>query len=269
MNFIAPPIQNIHVCVFLSSCALCCVQENFGLDMVEVCDNGSGIGRAEVLHVARPHYTSKITSFRDLCELQSYGFRGDALSSIASIAHLRVSTLCSDDEGAGRQYDFDSMGNSMSFKHVAMGQGTTVCVTGLFKSVPVRRQIMKSAKRCREDLKRIEDTLLAFGIAHPKVRLVLKHNKCLLWQKIPSQDYDSNLSLVLGPSITQYLTPISFSSRDPFLKLRGYVPCPGDGALVSRSTPDRLFVFVNNRPVAIKQVTQVWTLMKFIHMVFS
>ena len=236
------------------------IQENYGLDMVEVHDNGSGISRTDALNLARPHYTSKISSFHDLCDLQSYGFRGEALSSIAAIANLRVSTLCTNDNTPGRQYDFDKMGNSVSFKHIAMGPGTTVCVTGLFKNVPVRRQFLLSGKRCREDLKKVEDTMLAFGITCPKVRLVLKHNKCLLWQKIPNKDYDSNLSLVLGPSIIRHLSPISFDSLDPFLKLRGHVPspCASDAVAVSRSTPDRLFLFVNDRPVVIKQLAQVY-----------
>ena len=224
-----------------------------------MCDNGSGISGADAINLARPHFTSKITSFRDLCDLRSYGFRGEALSSIATVSNLLVSTHCPTDEGVGRQYDFDKMGNSVWFGHVAMEQGTVVCVSGLFKNVPVRRQFLKSVRRCREDLKKLEDTLLAFGIAHPRVRLVLKHNKCLLWQKVRHTDYCSNLSQVLGLSVMQHLTAVSASSVDPCLKLSGHVPSPGvaDAALVSRSVPDRLFVFVNNRPVTIKKITQV------------
>ena len=223
-------------------------------------DNGSGISRADSLYLARPHFTSKITSFGDLCDLRSYGFRGEALSSIAAIAHLRVSTLCSGDEdSAGRQYEFDQLGNSISFKHVAMSQGTTVSVTNLFKSVPVRRQVLKSVRNCKEGLRKIEDLMLAFGIAHPQVRFILKHNKCLLWQKIATTDYDANLSQVLSASVTNNLSSISFKSSEPYLVVRGFVPSPvvTDAAVVSRSAPDRVFVFVNNRPVLIKQISQV------------
>ena len=103
--------------------------------------------------------------------------------------------------------------------------------------------------------------MMAFGIANSNVRLVLKHDKCVVWQKIQTEDYSSNLAIVFGSCITQHLTEVTFSSEDPVVQLHGHVPghnvSTNDINALSRSNPDRLFIFVNDRPVFIKQLAQV------------
>lgn len=218
-------------------------------------DNGLGVGKTDAAYMACPHYTSKLTSFEDLCSLQSYGFRGEALACIAAVGVLRVTT-CTEKDDVAHVCSFNHMGEMIACKPSAMGCGTSVQVSSLFKKVPVRRQYFRSVKRCREDLRRVEDMLIAVGIAHPNVRFVLKHDKCVLWQKIQTKDYASNLAIVFGHTVTQHLTEISFHSCEPMVKLHGYVPSSSSDAL-SRANPDRMFVFVNNRHVIIKQLLQV------------
>ena len=223
-------------------------------------DNGSGISRADAINMARPHYTSKLGSLSDLASLQSYGFRGEALSSIAAVADLQVTT-CTTEDDVAHTYMFNHAGEIITCKPSAMGPGTLVHVKSLFKNIPVRRQYFKSVRRCREDLKRAEDVMMAFGIANPKVRFVLKHDKCVVWQKIQTEDYSSNLAIVFGSCVTQFLTEFTFNSDDPVVQLRGHVPnrnvSISDISGLSRSSPDRLFIFVNSRPVFIKPLAQV------------
>ena len=228
------------------------------MDVLEVRDNGSGISKMSAPYMALPHYTSKLSSFSDLSTLQSYGFRGEALASIATVGVLHVTT-CTEEDDVARAYAFDHTGEVIATKPSAMGRGTLVHVGSLFKNVPVRRQYFKSIKRCREDMKKVEYIMLAFGIAHPGVRFVLKHDKCVLWQKMQTSDFASNLAVVLGYSVTQYLEEITYHSSDPMIKILGYVPrCEANCAYnLSRSTPDRMFIFVNNRPVTIKPLLQV------------
>ena len=223
--------------------------------MIEVRDNGSGISEKDAPYLALPHYTSKLACFEDLCSLQSYGFRGEAVASVAAVGGLRVTTCTAEDDLA-HTYSFNHSGEVIASKPAAMGRGTMIHVSRLFKNVPVRRQYFKSIKRCREELKKVEDVMLAFGIAHPNVRFVLKHDKCMLWQKMQTADYASNLAIVLGYSVTQHLSEISYSSPDPMVKIHCHVPIHNANT-VSRPSPDRTFVYVNSRPVTVKPLVQV------------
>ena len=225
--------------------------------MIEVRDNGSGVSRENAPYMALPHFTSKLASFEDLSALESYGFRGEALASIASVGILQITT-CTAEDGVASMYSFNHSGEIIATKPSAMGPGTLVQVSSLFKNVPVRRQYFRSVRRCREDLKKVEDVMLAFGIAHPNVRFILKHGKCVLWQKIRISEFSANLAVVLGLPVTQHLTEISSHSFNPMIKIRGFVPSShADTSLTSRTTPDRTFLIVNDRPVTIKPLTQV------------
>ena len=233
------------------------LQENYGLDLIEVRDNGTGIKKEDAPYMALPHYTSKLTNMDDLMSLESYGFRGEALTSVATISTLSVTT-CTETDDIALTYTIDHSGTVIATKPSHLGRGTTISVTNLFKNVPVRKQYYRSPKRCKEDLKKVEEVVLAFGITHPRVRLVFKHNKTIVWQKMQTSDFKTNLQLVLGSAIMQQLVPIACQSFDPMLKVHGYVPKPdADLGLVSRTTADKLFLIVNNRPVAVKPVIQV------------
>lgn len=227
------------------------------MDVIEVRDNGSGVSRENAPYMALPHFTSKLASFEDLSALESYGFRGEALTSIASVGVLQITT-CTAEDGVATVYSFNHSGEVIATKPSAMGPGTLVQVSSLFKNVPVRRQYFRSVKRCREDLKKVEDVMLAFGIAHPNVRFVLKHGKCVLWQKMRISEFSPNLAVVLSLPVTQHLTEISSHSSNPMIRIHGFVPSPhADTSLVSRTTPDRTFLIVNSRPVTIKPLIQV------------
>lgn len=233
------------------------MQENYGLDLIEVRDNGTGIKKEDTPYMALPHYTSKLTNMDDLTSLDSYGFRGEALTSVAAISNLSIIT-CTEMDDVALMYTIDHSGQVIATKPSHLGRGTTISVTNLFKNIPVRKQYYKNSKHCKEDLKKVEDIVLSFGITHPQVRFVLKHNKSIIWQKMQTSDFKINLQLVLGSTIMQQLVPITFQHFDPMLKIQGYIPKrDADFTLVSRTTADKLFLIVNNRPVAVKPVIQV------------
>ncbi len=232
-------------------------QENFGRDLIEIRDNGLGISETNVPYLAQPHCTSKLSHFDHLASVSTYGFRGEALASIAAVASLVVTT-CTDDDDVATTYTMDHSGQVIASKPSHLGRGTTVSVTNVFRNVPVRKQYFRSDKCCKEDLKKVEEVMLAFGIAHPGVRFVLKHNKNVIWQKLQTFDSKTNATLVLGSAVMQQLTPIAFQSFDPMLKVHGWVPrSQGDVTHISRATGDRLFLLVNQRPVVVKPIIQV------------
>lgn len=135
--------------------AVCVRMESYGFSRLEVRDNGSGICEEDMKFIAKPHYTSKISSFSDLASLTSYGFRGEALSSLCAVAEVTVTTKTKE-SSIGYMYFFDHKGNITSRKPTATSRGTTVVVSNLFKKIPVRRQFYSNSKRCREELKKVE-----------------------------------------------------------------------------------------------------------------
>ena len=230
--------------------------------MIQVRDNGTGIRKTDVAFVATPHYTSKLSSFQELSSLTSYGFRGEALSSIANVADLSITTATKEDELA-HTYTIDHSGQVVATKPSSLGVGTTVAVSNLFKNFPVRKKAYKSTKRCNDDLKKVEQILLAFGLAFPNVRFSLKHNKIKLWDKEQATDLKSNVSLIFGPVLSQQLMPVNYQCFNPMVKLHVYIPKPSaDPSLLTRSKPDRLFTLVNSRPVEIKAISKVLVFMQ-------
>uniref|UniRef100_A0A8C8IHK0 PMS1 homolog 1, mismatch repair system component n=1 Tax=Oncorhynchus tshawytscha TaxID=74940 RepID=A0A8C8IHK0_ONCTS len=192
--------------------------ENYGFDRIEIRDNGSGIKAADTAVMAVQHYTSKICSHDDLEHLVTYGFRGEALGSICAVAEVAVTTKTSEDD-VGTRYTLDLTGSVVSQKPSHLGQGTTVCVLKLFKNLPVRRQYYVNTKKCKEELKKVQDLLMAYAIIKPELRLTLTHNKIVI---------------------------------------DGFFPRPGmDCSLASSSNPDKTFIFVNDRPVHQKDILKV------------
>lgn len=243
--------------MLFSFCFSLSLQGNFGLDVIEVKDNGAGIKKEDTVNMAKPHFTSKLRSFQDLQSLELYGFRGEALNSIAAVSDLSVTTRTVDDDIATTS-TLDHSGNITSTRHSHLGPGTTVTAANVFKTLPVRKQCFKSAKRCKEELRRIEDMMIGFGLAHCGVRLTLKHDKCLIWQKIPTADFGSNVSLIFGSAMFQQLMPLNHQCFSPMVKIRAFVPKPdADLSVVSRSTADKIYLLVNQRCVTMKPLTQV------------
>ncbi|XP_066491601.1 PMS1 protein homolog 1 isoform X4 [Tiliqua scincoides] len=150
--------------------------ENFGFDKIEVRDNGDGIKAVDVPVMAMKHYTSKISSSEDLENLTTYGFRGEALGSICCISEVLITTKTAADDFS-TQYVLDRSGHVISQKPSHLGQGTTVTVMKLFKNLPVRKQFYSTDKKRKEEIKKIQKLLMAYGIIKPEVRIMFTHNK--------------------------------------------------------------------------------------------
>ncbi|XP_061774548.1 PMS1 protein homolog 1 isoform X4 [Nerophis ophidion] len=228
--------------------------DNYGLDRIEIRDNGHGIKAADSSVMAVKHFTSKIQSHEDLEHLETYGFRGEALGSICAVAEVAITTKTEDDH-ISTQYVLNFQGHILSQKPSHIGQGTTVCALKLFKNLPVRRQYFSTAKRCKDELKKVQDLMMAFAIIKPDLRLTLIHNKVVLWQKAKVANYRSALLAVLGSSAVVNLLPCHHRQEEPEIFLEGFFPKPGaDYSSTSTSVPDKTFIFVNNRPVHQKDI---------------
>ncbi|XP_034549931.1 PMS1 protein homolog 1 [Notolabrus celidotus] len=231
--------------------------ENYGLDRVEVRDNGCGVEAADTPVMAVRHFTSKICSHEDLERLETYGFRGEALGSICAVAEVSVITKTEEDD-ISTHYTLNYTGEIVSKKPSHLGQGTTVSVLKLFKNLPVRRQYYSSTKKCKEELKKVQDLLMAYAIIKPDLRFTLVHNKVVVWQKAKVADHRTALIATLGSGTAANLLPCHHHQEQPEILLEGFFPKAGaDCSSTSSSNPDKTFIYVNNRPVHQKDVTKL------------
>ncbi|XP_034642380.1 PMS1 protein homolog 1 [Trachemys scripta elegans] len=231
--------------------------ENYGFDKIEVRDNGDGIKAADVPVMAVKHYTSKISCPEDLESLTTYGFRGEALGSICCISEVSITTKTAADDFS-TQYILDSSGHVTSQKPSHLGQGTTVAALKLFKNLPVRKQFYSTVKKCKEELKKIQDLLMAYGIIKPELRIIFTHNKAVIWQKTRVSDHKMSFMSVLGTAVMGSMVPFQHRCEDPEVFLSGFLPKPeSDNSLTSLSSSERSFIYINNRPVHQKEILKL------------
>ncbi|KAK7026884.1 ATP-binding mismatch repair protein [Halocaridina rubra] len=229
--------------------------EKYGFLRLEVRDNGIGICDKDVEFIAKPHFTSKIASFSDLSSLTSYGFRGEALSSLCAVSDVTITTKTKESP-MGHSYSFNHHGEVISKKPAATPNGTTVIVCNLFKNIPVRHQYYSNSKLCKDELKKLEDLLMGLALAVPNVHLTLTHDKITIFQKNSAQDIGSVLMNIL-PDVWKSLTSKIKNVNDVSLKV--FLPaerCPFN-SLYSRTSSDRFFVLINKRPVKHKTVEKM------------
>ncbi|KAL5007899.1 hypothetical protein ScPMuIL_016705 [Solemya velum] len=227
--------------------------DNYGLDKVEIKDNGDGIDSADVPLATKRFFTSKIALFTDLLQLSSYGFRGEALGSLCSVADVTITTRTAKDF-VSLVYTFDNQGEIAGTHPSHLGKGTSVSASKLFGKLPVRRQYYNNIKKKKDELKKIEDLVMAFGIIQPGVRLTLRNDKDLIWQKNALSDVETAFSYILGRNLMSQMVTEEFTV-DPKIHVKLLIPqAESDVQLTSRSTSDRLFIFVNKRPVTLKSI---------------
>lgn len=139
---------------------------------ISIKDNGSGISKNDIKLVASRHCTSKISDFSDLSTLECYGFRGEALNSIVSIAEtFCISTRCKN-EDIGRNYEFDKSGIIKKEGLLAMPIGTIISFTNIFHNMPVRRQ--QYLKKLTSINRKIKLLIASYSLLYPEIRVQLK-----------------------------------------------------------------------------------------------
>ena len=190
-------------------------------------------------------------------KLTSYGFRGEALHSLCSVSNLSVVTKTKSDS-VGKSYVFDHRCEITSTKPSARENGTTIIATNIFKNVPVRKQFYSNKKKSRDELKKIEDLLISYGLILPKLRLVLKHNKSVIWQKSRAVNLKESFLAVFGTHIFNQMKVIEDKNNEMGIDVNAIVPLQeSDSDVTGRTINDRTFVYVNRRPVTIKPINHV------------
>ena len=217
---------------------------NGGKSYLRVEDNGCGMNADQALLSLERHATSKIRKASDLNEIRSFGFRGEALPSIASVSRFTMRTRASSrDEGNELLING---GKLVHVKECGMPEGTRVEVAHLFNSVPGRRKFLKTENTEATHL--IHLTKL-YALAHSQISFSLMEGSRTLFRSPACERVEDRVREIFGKGLAEALTPISANSQG--IELDGLVGKPG----YSRSTRKEMIFFVNNRPVESKTIS--------------
>lgn len=193
--------------------------EEGGLQSIRVKDNGSGIEAEDCETAFYRHATSKIANGRDLFQITSLGFRGEALPSIAAVSKVSLLTATADD-GKGRLIDIEG-GNLIRNEDSPSGRGSDLAVRELFFNTPARLKYMKSIQT---ELGHISDAMYRMALAHPSISFTLHHNGNQLLHTLGNGDLLQVIAAVYGTSAAKAMLPITAEDLD--YRISGYISRP-------------------------------------------
>lgn len=242
--------------------------KEFGKDLVEVTDNGSGVHPDNFEGLALKHHTSKIKDFADLTSVETFGFRGEALSSLCALSDVTVTTRHSSQE-CGIKLVFDHTGNIKLKVPVAKQVGTAVTLSNLFSSLPVRHK--EFHRNLKKDFGKMIQVVTGYCLVATQVKLSCinqtKSSNNVLLSTHGSNTVLENISCIYGSKqansllVLKKVIPVDEENDIPnIFELDGYISsCVHNGG---RSSKDRQFYFINSRPCeplkVIKTVNEVY-----------
>lgn len=219
-----------------------------GVKKIIINDNGDGILKEDLPLAIEKHATSKISKIQDIESIYSFGFRGEALSSIASISYLEIQTRHKD-ESYGNQL-ISRGGKLISLKSYPCLQGTKVIVEDLFFSTPARKKYLKnSSVEDRYILKEI----IKLSLSHSEIEFIYFRDEKKFFHLYPVkfEDLPERMNLIYQNKFSDLLLPVYFSKNQ--INIKGWIGKPR----IERSITDKQFIFFNNRPVEIKNLSYV------------
>lgn len=240
-----------------------------GKTLIHIKDSGTGIDKEDLGKIFLRHATSKIASTDDLDHIQSLGFRGEALYSIASIADITLRSCARDgktpDSGqpVARLQDEQGQtglpagqtgweihlrgGKKLDFKPAAMTNGTEIEVRELFFNTPARRKFLKSDTT---ELNQILSTIIPYTLLHPACRFSVTHQGKNLLDLPPADARLSRTAKTLNLN-AEHLLEAKYSDKENAVSIQVIL---GD-INIKRAQRDMQFIFINNRPVQNKNIS--------------
>lgn len=211
------------------------IVKDAGKTLIQVIDNGIGMTPGDAKMCFARHATSKIRQAEDLFDLHTKGFRGEALASIAAIAHVELKTRQQADE-LGTHLVME--GSKFTTEDVAVvPQGTSFSVKNLFYNIPARRNFLKSDT---VEFKHISDEFQCVALAHPNIHFSMFHNGSEMFS-LPSGNLRQRIVNMLSGKTNEKLVPVQEDTE--IVKLTGFVTKPE----FAKKQKGEQFFFVNNR----------------------
>uniref|UniRef100_A0A3Q1M1S8 Mismatch repair endonuclease PMS2 n=1 Tax=Bos taurus TaxID=9913 RepID=A0A3Q1M1S8_BOVIN len=247
--------------------------KDYGVELIEVSDNGCGVEEENFEGLTLKHHTSKIQEFADLTQVETFGFRGEALSSLCALSDVTIST-CHTSVKVGTRLVFDHNGKILQKTPYPRPRGTTVSVQQLFYTLPVRHKEFQ--RNIKKEFAKMVQVLQAYCIISAGVRISCT-NQVGQGKRQPvvctsgSSSMKENIGLVFGQKQLQSLIPfVQLPPSDSICEeyglscsqalhnlfcISGFVSHCAHG--VGRSSTDRQFFFINRRPCDPSKVSRL------------
>jgi DNA mismatch repair protein MutL len=210
--------------------------ENGGKVLIQVSDDGSGMGREDAVLSLDRHATSKVRSAADLVGVATFGFRGEALPAIASVSRMTLATH----DGVSEGTELTVAGGRLDrVAPAARQRGTSVTVRGLFFNTPARRKFLRSAA---SETRAAYEAVATLALAHPESGFELHVDGTSRLAVPADQDQVERLAGVWGRDLAGTLIPVEYAAGA--FRVGGYIQRPGDAQPTGRRTQ----LFVNGRP---------------------
>ncbi len=216
--------------------------EEAGKKLIEIIDDGVGMSPVDAEMAFQQHATSKIKTIDDLATLYTMGFRGEALSSIASVSEIDLQTFNNQDSTRVQINQ-----NSLKKSSGSITKGTRIQVKNLFSTIPARKKFLRSDAT---EFKLISDIFIRHAIAHPTISFKLFHNEKEIYNLPATKELKTRIFDIFGKKISSQLVSIYYDAPD--IKIEGFITSPE----VSKKSRAMQFLFLNNRTIKSDLVTQ-------------
>jgi len=211
--------------------------ESGGKSLIRVADDGEGMGREDALLALDRHATSKIRGVEDLADLGTFGFRGEALPSIAAVSRFELET-CSADETVGTR--LAATGGAVgAIEDRVRRQGTTVTVRALFFNTPARRKFLRST---RSETRACTEAVITLALALPRLGVTLLSDGRAVVEALPAPGLADRAAQLFGQRVAATLLPVDATSGP--IRVTGLVQRPAEAAVSGRVA----HLLVNGRP---------------------
>jgi DNA mismatch repair protein MutL len=213
--------------------------KNAGKSSIRIKDTGTGIQEADLDKIFSRHATSKISKLEDLYNINSLGFRGEALYSIAAVADITVWSKTADQDTG---WQIHLRGNeTLSKKPVTINQGTEIEVQELFFNTPARKKFLKSNTA---ELNHILDIFIPYTLLYPEISFVLRHNDRTVLELAPAKNIITRIAEALHLEKKHIL-----EGQKEFPEQNLSIALVLGDINIQRTRKDMQFIYVNNRPV--------------------
>ncbi|MCX7735268.1 MAG: DNA mismatch repair endonuclease MutL [Candidatus Kapabacteria bacterium] len=219
------------------------VVKGAGKQLIHIVDNGFGMSKEDLLLSVRRHATSKIYSSDDLERIITYGFRGEALASIAAVSQLEIRTRQKEDEMGWKLLSEPS--KELIIEPCITEIGTQIFVKNLFYNVPARRKFLKSNLT---EFRYISDTMIKFALSKPEIRFTFYDEDTLIFDLKPS-DLINRIKDLWGENTSSSLLPVYLENE--YIKINGFI---GKPHLVKQSKSGQ-YIFLNGRSIINKSIS--------------
>jgi DNA mismatch repair protein MutL len=215
--------------------------EGGGRSMIRVSDDGSGMDRDDAVMALDRHATSKVSSITDLIGVPTYGFRGEALPSVASVSVLELETAVAGESGRAEEGTRVVVkgGRLETVEPTARSRGSTVTVKRLFYNTPARRKFLRSQ---RSETRAVVQALTVLALARLDVSFVLRSDGRVLLDAPLASHVADRIAALFGRETADGLLPVEHA--DGPISVRGFAQRPSEAKASGR----RAYLFVNGRP---------------------